>query len=118
LSFLRWGKRIFSGNPEVENQFSEFHRGLSRRAHLVGSEAARIVDREDRCERARMSLRLLLARASRAWLNRHVTFLGPDPQVFMLGEFHFDLAEFAVVIAIGRLVSDQILAAQLARDSR
>ena len=35
----------------------------------------------------------------------------------MVRELHLDLAEFAVVIAVGRLVSDQILAAQLARDS-
>jgi hypothetical protein len=41
------------------------------------------------------------------WRDRHVTFPGPDPQVFMFGELHFDLAEFAVVIAVGQLISDQ-----------
>src|SRR5262245_25036457 len=64
------------------------------------------------------AIRLLLSRAGLTWQNRRVTFLGPDPQVFTVGKFHFDLAEFAVVIAVSRLVSDKILAAQLARDSR
>src|SRR5262245_3595169 len=64
------------------------------------------------------AIRLLLSRAGLTWQNRRVTSLGPDPQVFAVGKFHLDLAEFAVVIAVRRLVNDKILAAQLARDSR
>ncbi len=61
---------------------------------------------------------ILLARARRARRNRRITLLGSDPQVFVIGKLHLDLAEFAIVIVVGRLVSDHVLAAEFTRDLR
>src|SRR5262245_16324332 len=58
----------------------------------------------------------LLARARRTWRNRLVASLGSDLQSFVVRKFHFDPAFFAVVIIVGRLVSDHVLVAQLPRN--